>query len=232
MRKALIAATALAASLVLPATASAGSGRYGCGGDSDDQVVGALIGGVLGGVIGHEVAGRGDHTEGTIAGAVVGGALGAVVADGGGCGRGRHYRTRYGYDGAYGYGNSYGRHRYRTRYGNGYYGTGYYGSGYYGTGDYAYGSGYGRHDPYQERRYRRHERREHRAYRRHERHEERNGFWDERHDGHVLAGGYDEARAFRAGECRSRKVATRRHGAQRVTLVRECRAANGQWIRR
>ncbi len=222
MRKALIAATALAAALILPATASAGSGRYRCGGDSDDQVVGALIGGVLGGVLGREIAGRGDHTEGAIAGAVVGGALGAVVADGGGCGRGHHYRTRYGYDAAYGYGNGYGRHR--NHYGNTYYGSGYYG--------YGYGNGYGRYDPYQERRYRRHERRERRAWRRHERYEGRNGFWDERHDGQVLAGGYDQARTFRAGECRSRKVTTRRHGAQRSTLVRECRAANGQWIRR
>lgn len=187
MRKAWITSAVLAAALIVPAAASAGEGRYGCRSNSDDQIVGALIGGVLGGVIGHEVAGRHDRTEGTVAGAVVGGALGAVVADGGGCGKGRHYNTRYrggAYDGGYGYGRT------RTNYGNGYYNSGRYpgyGYGGYGYRGYGYGNGYGQRYQYgnrnrygyrygyqngyrngytngynrQERRYRRHERREH-----------------------------------------------------------------------
>jgi|GEM_PF-1418334 len=91
--KTLLAALTLsAAAVMVPATASAqsyNSGAYTSGSDyldckrsdKDAQVVGGLVGGLLGAVAGHEIAGRGDTTEGAVIGGLIGAAAGAGVGD-------------------------------------------------------------------------------------------------------------------------------------------------------
>ncbi len=244
MRKALITALALGASLTLPAAAFAdhnnSRGQYRCKSDSDDQVVGALIGGVLGGLLGSEIAGRGDRTEGAVAGAVLGGVLGAVVTDGEDCNRGRKVKNgKRRYKNTRGYGNNNG-------YNNGYNNAGY-----------GYNNGNGYNDPYanQNRRYRKNERRARRNARRNEqrynqrnnqrnsqrygqRNNQRSGFWNEQLEGGYQQGatyntGYYNTGAYQREKCRYRDVTTNySNGRQRTKQVKECRGVNGNWIRR
>ena len=79
----LAAAGMTAAAALAPATASAQSYDYlDCKrSDKDAQVVGGLVGGLIGAVAGHEIAGRGETTEGAVIGGLIGAAAGAGIGD-------------------------------------------------------------------------------------------------------------------------------------------------------
>jgi len=81
VKNALAVVTLAAATLALPATASAGDYRKNCA-DTENAILGGVVGGSLGTVIGEEIAGRGDKTEGAILGAIIGGITGAAIGDG------------------------------------------------------------------------------------------------------------------------------------------------------
>ena len=78
-----LAALGATAALALAPGASAQSYDYNdCKrSDKDAQVVGGLVGGLIGAVAGHEIAGRGDTTEGAVVGAIAGAAAGAAIGD-------------------------------------------------------------------------------------------------------------------------------------------------------
>ena len=81
--KSVLAAVGLTAAAALAPQASAQSYDYHeCKrSDKDAQVVGGLVGGLVGAVAGHEIAGRGETTEGAVIGALAGAALGAGIGD-------------------------------------------------------------------------------------------------------------------------------------------------------
>ena len=72
-----------AAAALIPAQANAQSYEYlDCKrSDKDAQVVGGLVGGLIGAVAGHEIAGRGETTEGAVIGGLIGAAAGAGIGD-------------------------------------------------------------------------------------------------------------------------------------------------------
>jgi len=82
--KTILAAVGMtAAAALIPAQASAQSYDYlDCKrSDKDAQVVGGLVGGLIGAVAGHEIAGRGETTEGAVIGGLIGAAAGAGIGD-------------------------------------------------------------------------------------------------------------------------------------------------------
>ena len=81
--KTTLAALGATAALALAPTASAQSYDYhDCKrSDKDAQVVGGLVGGLIGAVAGHEIAGRGETTEGAVVGALAGAVAGAAIGD-------------------------------------------------------------------------------------------------------------------------------------------------------
>lgn len=82
MRSATVTAALLAASLALPATASAQgsplSSIFGCDAGGSKQAGGAVIGGLVGGVIGSNLA-KNERTLGTVLGAAAGAATGSYI---------------------------------------------------------------------------------------------------------------------------------------------------------
>lgn len=102
---ALLAITASAAAMALPASAQAG--YYGrapgyaaptyndvcASGRRDNQAAGLVLGGIIGGVLGSNVAARGHRDDGTALGAVVGALAGSEI----GRGAARCGATQYGY---------------------------------------------------------------------------------------------------------------------------------------
>jgi hypothetical protein len=81
VKTALAAVTLAAATLALPASASAADYRNNCS-DTENAILGGVVGGSLGTVIGEGIAGRGDRTEGAVLGAIIGGIAGAAIGDG------------------------------------------------------------------------------------------------------------------------------------------------------
>lgn len=153
MKKAMIAAGALAAAAAVPVAASAQSyyGGYDPyrvdGARRTNELGGAVIGGGLGAVAGAAIAGRGDKTTGAIIGGALGAIVGSQVAKGQNnkdFGYQQPYRQSYGYPSygysqprygysqpRYGYGQSYGYSRPSHGYGQSYgYGQSSYGRSY------------------------------------------------------------------------------------------------------